>query len=94
MAEYLFLLRGELFCRLCIFNEPIDRMGELMDLDLGLGPRDPQFLEAPMTKEELEIFEELIRNHYFIGVCGTLSPTNWARGPLNQIRGLYIKQPY
>lgn len=54
-----------MFCRFYIFNEPIDRMGELMDLNLGLGPHDPQFLEAPMLEEELEILEEIIRNHLF-----------------------------
>lgn len=60
LATYLSLLGGELFCRLYIFYEPIGRMAELMDLDMGLGPNDPQFLEAPMVEEEWEVFEEIM----------------------------------
>lgn len=49
-ATYASLLGGELFCRLYLFYEPIGRLGELMDLDIGLGPQAPQFLEAPMVE--------------------------------------------
>lgn len=35
-------------------------MAEFMDLDMGLGPQTPQFLEAPMVQEELEVFEEIM----------------------------------
>lgn len=31
-----------------------------MNLNLGLGPLAPQFLEAPIVEEEWEIFEEIL----------------------------------
>lgn len=31
-------------------------MGQLMDLDMGLGPHDEQFLEALMEPEEEQVF--------------------------------------
>lgn len=62
MAEYLSLLGREIFCRLYIFFEPIGHMGELMNLDLGLGPQNPQNLEAPMVEEEIETFEEIMED--------------------------------
>lgn len=40
--------------------EPIGRLAELMDLDMGLGPQAPQFLEAPMVEEEWNVFEEIM----------------------------------
>lgn len=43
-----------------MFHDPIDRMDELMDFDMGLGPHGHQFLEAPMVEEEWEIFEEIL----------------------------------
>lgn len=33
-----------------------------MDLDIGLGPHGPQFLEAPMLDEEWEVFEEIMED--------------------------------
>lgn len=33
-----------------------------MDLDMGLRPQNPQFLEAPMVDEEIEVFEELMED--------------------------------
>lgn len=33
-----------------------------MDLDIGLGPEAPQFLEAPMVEEEWEVFEEIMED--------------------------------
>lgn len=33
-----------------------------MNLDMGLGPQDPQFLEAPMVEKEWEAFEELMED--------------------------------
>lgn len=62
MATYLSLLGGQLFCRLYVFYEPIGRMAELMNLDMGLGPQDLQFLEAPMVEEEWIVFEELMED--------------------------------
>lgn len=62
VAEYASLLGGELFCRLYIFFEPVGRMAELMDLDLGLGPQNPQFLEASMVNEEQEVFEKIMED--------------------------------
>lgn len=59
-AEYTSLLGGELFCRLYIFSEPIGRLAEILDLDLGLGPQAPQLLEAAMVEEEWEAFEEIL----------------------------------
>lgn len=35
-------------------------MEELMNLDMGLDPLAPQFLEASMVEEEWKIFEEII----------------------------------
>lgn len=61
LAEYLALLGGELFCMLYFFDEPIGRMGETMDLDMGLGPLNPQFLEAPMVEEEQKAFDEILK---------------------------------
>lgn len=52
LATYLSLLGGQIFCRLYIFYEPIGRMAELMDLDMGLGPHGQQFLETSMVDEE------------------------------------------
>lgn len=60
VAEYLSLLDGELFCRLYLFFEPIGRMAEIMDLDMGPGPQNPQFLEAPVMEEEQEVFKEIM----------------------------------
>lgn len=40
--------------------EPIGRLAELIDLDMGLGPQAPQFLEAPMVEEEWNVFEEIM----------------------------------
>lgn len=62
LAEYLALLGCELFYRLYIFFEPIGRITKIMDLDLGLGPNNPQFLEAPMVEEEEEIFTEIFED--------------------------------
>lgn len=62
LATYLSILGGEFFCRLYIFFEPIDRMGELMDLDMGLGSQTPQFLETPMVQEELDVFVEIMED--------------------------------
>lgn len=62
LATYLSILGGELFCRLYIFFEPIGRMAEIMDLDMGLGPQAPQFHEAPMVQEEQEVFEEILED--------------------------------
>lgn len=59
-ATYVSLLGGELFCVLYIFFEPIGRIAEIMDLDMGLGPQAPQFLEAHMVEEELNAFEEIM----------------------------------
>lgn len=58
--EYLSLLGGELFCRLYIFSEPIGRLAEILDLDMGLGPQAPQFLELPMVPEEWNVFQEIL----------------------------------
>lgn len=33
-----------------------------MDLDMGLGPQAPQFLEAPMVQEEMEVFEKIMED--------------------------------
>lgn len=52
VATYASLLGGELFCMLYLFLEPIERMAELMDFNMGLGPHDQQFLETPMVEEE------------------------------------------
>ena len=57
MATYLALLGAELFTRLFFFTEPLDRAAELMDLDIGLGPHDPDLIEAEMVEEELELLE-------------------------------------
>lgn len=35
-------------------------MAELMNLDMGLRPQAPQFLESLMVEEEMEIFEEIM----------------------------------
>lgn len=59
-ATYVYLLGGELFCRLYVFYEPIGRMSELMHLDMGLGPQETQFMEAPMLDEEWEAFDDLM----------------------------------
>lgn len=59
-ATYLSLLGGELFCRLYVFYEPIGQLAELMDLDMGLGPQGPLFLEAPMVDEEWEVFDDIM----------------------------------
>lgn len=53
-----------IFGRLYIFNEPIGRMAELMDLDMGLGPHGQQILEEPMVDEEKEIFKEIMKDGY------------------------------
>ena len=45
VATYLALLDGELFTRLFLLFEPIGRVAELMDLDIGLGPHNAIFLE-------------------------------------------------
>lgn len=60
--DYLSLLGGDFFCTLCIFYEHIGRIGELIDLDWGLGPQYPQFLEAPMVEEEQEVCDEIMKN--------------------------------
>lgn len=44
------------------FFEPIGRMAEIMDLDMGVGPQAPQFLEAPMVPEKMEVFEEIMED--------------------------------
>lgn len=33
-----------------------------MDLDMGLGPQGPQFLEAPMVDEEWGVFEDIMED--------------------------------
>lgn len=60
VATYISLIGGEMFYRLYLFYEFIGRMAKLMNLNLGLGPLAPQFLEAPMVEEEWEIFEEIL----------------------------------
>lgn len=61
-AIYLSLMGGELFCRLYIFYEPIGRLAEIMNHDMGLGPLGPQFLEAPMGDEEWEVFDDILED--------------------------------
>lgn len=41
VSEYLSLVGEKLFSRLYIFYEPIERIREQMNLDLGLGPQNP-----------------------------------------------------
>lgn len=60
VETYAALLGGELFTRLYIFFEPIGAMGQLMDLDLGLGSHGEQFFEVPMVEEENEAFNEVM----------------------------------
>lgn len=60
MATYLSSLEEISFANFTSFFEPIGRMLELMNLDMGLGPQDPHFLEAPMVEEEWEVFEEIM----------------------------------
>lgn len=60
VAHYLSLLGGELFTRLYIFFEPIGRMAELTDLDMGLWPHDDQFFEVHMVQEEIGAFHEAL----------------------------------
>lgn len=38
VATYASLLGGELYCGLYLFYQPIGRMAELMEFDMGLGP--------------------------------------------------------
>uniref|UniRef100_A0A161WSL8 Uncharacterized protein n=1 Tax=Daucus carota subsp. sativus TaxID=79200 RepID=A0A161WSL8_DAUCS len=49
----LLLLGAELFTRPYLFFEPIGRAAELIDLDIGLGPHDPELLEAEMNEEDM-----------------------------------------
>ena len=62
VATYLALLGAELFTRVFLFSEPLGRAAELMDLDLGLGPHDPDFLEMEMAEVEMEQLEVLMAN--------------------------------
>ncbi|WOH02020.1 hypothetical protein DCAR_0521407 [Daucus carota subsp. sativus] len=62
VATYLALLGAELFTRVFLFTEPLGRAAELMDLDIGLGPHDPEFLEAEMAEDELEQLEVVMAN--------------------------------
>lgn len=57
---YLAILGGKLFTHLYIFYEPIGALGQILDLDMGLGPHNDQFLEAPMVQEEIEVFNEAL----------------------------------
>ena len=52
MATYLALLGADLFTCLFMFFEPIGRVAELMEFDLGLGSQDPWFREVPMDEME------------------------------------------
>lgn len=69
VAIYLALLGGELFTRLFLFFEPIGRVAELMDLDIGLGPHGPQFLEVEMNEDEMMQMEEMMENGAVVGAA-------------------------
>ncbi|WOH12727.1 hypothetical protein DCAR_0832235 [Daucus carota subsp. sativus] len=62
VATYLALLGSELFRRVFLFSEPLGRAAELMDLDIGLGPHDPEFLEVELVEAEMEDLEAIMAN--------------------------------
>lgn len=59
-STYLSLLDGEFFIRLYIFYEPIGALGQILDLDMGLGPHDERFFEAPILQEEIKVSNEAL----------------------------------
>lgn len=62
------LLGGKLFTSLFLFFEPIGQVAELMDLDIGLGPHGPQFLEVEMYEDEMMQMVEMMENGTGLGV--------------------------